>query len=61
VDADGDLRRAVETHREHLERETLATRIGLGDGAVEAAEREGILAEWEGVVAGQSVRLGVSR
>jgi isoleucyl-tRNA synthetase len=60
VDADGELRRAVETHREHLERETLATRIILGR-PTEAGEREGILAEWEGVVAGQSVWLGVSR
>jgi isoleucyl-tRNA synthetase len=60
VDAEGELRRAVETHREHLERETLATRIVVRR-PTEAGEREGILAEWEGVVAGQGVRLGVSR
>jgi isoleucyl-tRNA synthetase len=59
VDADGELRRAVETHREHLERETLATRIVLG--RPEPGEREGTLAEWEGTIGGCHVWLGVSR
>jgi isoleucyl-tRNA synthetase len=59
VDTGGELRRAVEAHREHLERETLATRIVLRDG--ETPDRDGVLAEWEGTVAGQHVRLGVGR
>ncbi len=59
VDTDGELRRAVEAHREHLERETLATRIVVRDG--ENPDRDGVLAEWEGSVAGQHVRLGVGR
>jgi isoleucyl-tRNA synthetase len=59
VDVGGELRRAVEAHREHLQRETLATGIVLGDGG--AGERDGVLSEWEGTVAGQRVRLGVTR
>jgi isoleucyl-tRNA synthetase len=57
VDASGALRRAVETHREHLQRETLATAVVLdaGDGA------EGALAEWTGEIAGESCRLRVAR
>jgi isoleucyl-tRNA synthetase len=56
VDAGGELRRAVEDHRDHLERETLAERIVLGpfdDGAV--------LVHWEGRIGGEGVRLGVAR
>jgi isoleucyl-tRNA synthetase len=59
VDAGGELRCAVEAHREHLQRETLATAIVLGEGG--AGERDGVLSEWEGTVAGQRVRLGVAR
>ena len=56
VDADGTVRGAVETHREHLERETLAHRIVL-----DTAEWDGMLAEWEGMLGGERVRLGVAR
>ena len=56
VDADGELRRAVEAHREHLERETLATRIVL-----DPFDREAVAVEWEGNLGGQHVRLGVAR
>ncbi|HEY0409250.1 MAG TPA: class I tRNA ligase family protein, partial [Candidatus Dormibacteraeota bacterium] len=59
VDTGGELRCAVEAHREHLERETLATGIVLGEGG--AGERDGVLSEWEGTVAGERVRLGVAR
>jgi len=54
VDANGDVRRAVDTHREWLQGETLAVAIldeQLGDA----------LAEWEGELGGARCRLGVRR
>ncbi len=57
VDASGALRRAVETHREHLQRETLATAIVLDA----AGGEDGVLAEWTGEIAGESGRLRVAR
>jgi isoleucyl-tRNA synthetase len=59
IEADGELHRAVEDQREHLQRETLATGILLhaeGDGAC-----DGALAQWEGSIGGNRCRLGVQR
>jgi isoleucyl-tRNA synthetase len=53
IDADTAVRLAVETQRDHLERETLATAIVL-DGDCDDA-----LAEWEGAVGGHRCRLRV--
>ncbi len=53
VDADGDLRRAVETHRDHLMAEVLATAISFGRGDA--------LSEWSGKIGGEPCWLGVSR
>jgi isoleucyl-tRNA synthetase len=55
VDADAELRLAVEEHREHLERETLAIAVVLGGGC------DGALAAWEGDIDGHRCRLGVRR
>jgi isoleucyl-tRNA synthetase len=53
VEADGDLRRAIETHRDHLMAEVLATAITFGRGDV--------LSEWSGRLGGEACWLGVSR
>jgi isoleucyl-tRNA synthetase len=53
VEADGDLRRALETHRDHLMAEVLATEIGFG--------RAEVLSEWSGKIGGEQCWLGVSR
>jgi isoleucyl-tRNA synthetase len=53
VEAGGDLRRAVETHRDHLMAEVLATAIGFG--------RAEVLSEWSGKIGGEPCWLGVSR
>jgi isoleucyl-tRNA synthetase len=53
VDADGDLRRAIETHRAHLMAEVLATAVTFG--------RETALSEWSGSLGGEPCWLGVSR
>jgi isoleucyl-tRNA synthetase len=53
VDADGDLRRAIEAHREHLMAEVLATEIAFG--------RDPALEEWEGRIRGEACRLGIAR
>ena len=53
VDADGDVRRAVDAHREWLQGETLAVAI---------EDRRGdVLAEWEGELGGARCWLGVQR
>jgi isoleucyl-tRNA synthetase len=53
VEADGDLRRAIETHRDHLMAEVLATEISFG--------RAEVLSEWSGKMSGEPCWLGVSR
>ena len=53
VDADGDARRAVDTHRQWLQSETLAVAI--------ADRRDEALAEWEGELGGARCWLGVQR
>ena len=53
VEADGDLRRAIETHRDHLMAEVLATGISFG--------RAEVLSEWSGKIGGEPCWLGVSR
>ncbi len=53
VDADGDVRRAVDAHREWLQAETLA--VAIED------RREVALAEWEGELGGARCWLGVQR
>jgi isoleucyl-tRNA synthetase len=53
VDADGDLRRAIEAHRDYLAGETLATAIEFGRAAAAA--------EWEGSIGGRACWLGVAR
>jgi isoleucyl-tRNA synthetase len=53
VDADGDVRRAVEANREYLAGETLATAIEF--------KRGDTLAQWEGEVGGEPCWLGVTR
>jgi isoleucyl-tRNA synthetase len=53
VDADGDIRRAVEANREYLAGETLATAIEF--------KRGDTLAQWEGEVGGEPCWLGVTR
>ena len=53
VEADGDLRRALETHRDHLMAEVLATGISFG--------RDEVLSEWSGKIGGEPCWLGVSR
>ena len=53
VEADGDLRRAIETHRDHLMSEVLATDISFG--------RREVLSEWSGKIGGEPCWLGVSR
>ena len=53
VEADGDLRRAIETHRDHLMAEVLATELAFG--------RAEVLSEWSGKTGGEPCWLGVSR
>ena len=53
VEANGDVRRAVEAHREHLMRETLATEISF--------ERADALSEWRGKLGDEECWLGVTR
>jgi isoleucyl-tRNA synthetase len=53
IDADGDLRRAVEAHRDYLANETLADAIDFQRGEV--------LAEWQGKLGGVECWLGVTR
>jgi isoleucyl-tRNA synthetase len=53
VDADGDVRRAVDAHREWLQGETLA--LAIED------QRGDVLAEWEGELGGARCWLGVQR
>jgi isoleucyl-tRNA synthetase len=53
VDADDDLRRAIDAHREHLMREVLATAIDFQRGAA--------LSEWSGQLRGERCWLGVER
>jgi isoleucyl-tRNA synthetase len=53
VDADGDVRRAVDTHRGWLQAETLA--VAIND------TRGDVLAEWEGELGGARCWLGVQR
>ena len=53
VDADGDLRRAVDAHRDWLEAETLA--VGF------EAQRGEALAQWDGDLGGARCWLGVRR
>jgi isoleucyl-tRNA synthetase len=53
VAADGDLRRSVEGHRDHLMAEVLATEISFG--------RAEVLSGWSGKVGGEPCWLGVSR
>ncbi len=53
VDADGDLRRAVDANRGYLAGETLATEIRFGRGDT--------LASWEGELGGVACWLGVAR
>jgi isoleucyl-tRNA synthetase len=53
IDADGDLRRAVEAHRDYLANETLADAIDFRRGEV--------LAQWEGNLGGTACWLGVTR
>ena len=53
VDADGDIRRAVEAHRDHLMAEVLATEISFGRGQA--------LSEWSGTLDGEACWLGVRR
>src|ERR1035437_8073445 len=53
VEAEGDLRRAVEAHRDHLMAEVLATEISFG--------RADVLSEWSGKLGGEPCWLGVSR
>jgi isoleucyl-tRNA synthetase len=53
VEAEGDLRRAVEAHSDHLMAEVLATEISFG--------RSDVLSEWSGKLAGEPCWLGVSR
>jgi isoleucyl-tRNA synthetase len=53
IDADGDLRRAVDANRDYLAGETLATAIEFRRGDV--------LAEWEGQLGGEPCWLGVTR
>jgi isoleucyl-tRNA synthetase len=53
VDADGDARRAIDSHREWLQAETLATAL--------LDERGEVLAQWEGELGGARCWLGVRR
>ncbi len=53
IEADGDIRRAVDAHRDHLMREVLATAIHHG--------RAEVLSEWSGKLRGEACWLGVSR
>jgi isoleucyl-tRNA synthetase len=53
VEADGDLRRAIVAHRDHLMAEVLATDISLGRGEA--------LSEWAGKIGGEPCWLGVER
>jgi hypothetical protein len=53
VDAEGDVRRAVDAHREWLQAETLAVTV--------VDERRAALAEWEGDLGGARCWLGVER
>ncbi|MGI8847498.1 MAG: isoleucine--tRNA ligase [Candidatus Dormibacteria bacterium] len=52
IEADGDIRRAVEKHREHLMGEVLASAITFA--------RSDALAEWNGRLAGEDCWLGVA-
>jgi isoleucyl-tRNA synthetase len=56
VECEGEMRRAAEEHREHLERETLATRIVLGP-----LDDSAVLVHWEGMIGGERVCLWVVR
>jgi isoleucyl-tRNA synthetase len=53
IDADGEVRRAVEAHRGHLMGEVLAIDISFA--------RSDCLADWAGKLGGEDVWLGVSR
>ncbi|HAW11354.1 MAG: isoleucine--tRNA ligase [Candidatus Dormibacteria bacterium] len=53
VEAVGELRRAIDAHRDHLMGEVLATAISFGRGEV--------LSEWSGNLGGEPCWLGVSR
>jgi isoleucyl-tRNA synthetase len=53
IDADGDVRRAVDANRDYLAGETLATAIEFRRGDA--------LAEWEGQLGGEPCWLGVTR
>ncbi len=53
VDADGDIRRAVAAHRDHLMAEVLATEVTFGRCAA--------LSEWSGAIRGEGCWLGVTR
>jgi isoleucyl-tRNA synthetase len=53
VDAEGAVRRAAETHRDTLARETLATDVVFGRGEV--------LAQWDGAFGDDACWLGVAR
>ena len=53
IDADGDVRRAVDANRDYLAGETLATAIEFRRGDA--------LAEWEGELGGEACWLGVTR
>ncbi len=53
IDANGDIRRAVDTHGDHLRGEILADAIAWG--------RSDVLADWEGELGGNSCWLGVAR
>jgi isoleucyl-tRNA synthetase len=53
VEADGDVRRAIETHRGHLMAEVLATEVSFGRGEA--------LSDWSGKIGGEPCWLGVSR
>ena len=53
VEADGELRRAIDAHHDHLMGEVLATGISFGHGEV--------LSEWSGKLGGEPCWLGVSR
>ena len=55
VESDGDLRRAVTAHRDHLMGEVLATEISFGRGEA------GALSEWSGNLGGETCWVGVER